>query len=328
MMNGRISMRLAAALWIAAGVAALAPQPAAAAEKIEFGITSYTANSIAHFIAESKKFYEAEGLSVETVVAGNAANVIQQLASGSVQVAQSATNQTLRAIMKGAPIVIVSGALSAAPFRVVAAKNVKTWADLKGKKLSVGGPTDQTLYFLRIMARKNGLGDKDYDLVYAGGTPDRFAHLLANIAAAAVMTNPLDFTALKQGYVDLGEVPDYLPNWAQNNVQINRDWGKEHRAAAVSVLRATIKASDFFYDPAHRDEVIAILAKYTKSDRAAAAETYDFYTKIKAVAVKAALFEEGIKANLDAFVEMGEMKTTSPVSSFIDPSYLAEASRH
>jgi ABC-type nitrate/sulfonate/bicarbonate transport system substrate-binding protein len=327
MTNGRMWAKLAV-WWIAAGAMALVTHPVAAQQKIEFGITSYTANSIAHFIAESKKFYEAEGLSVDTIVAGNAANVIQQLASGSIQVAQSATNQTLRAIMRGAPVIIVSGALSAAPFRVVAAKDIAKWSDLKNKKISVGGPTDQTLYFFRVMARKNGLGDKDYDLVYAGGTPDRFAHLLGHIAAAAVLTNPLDFTALKQGFVDLGEVPNYLPDWAQNNVQINREWGKTHRAAVEAVLRATVKASDFFYDPANREEVIGILAKYTKSDRDSAAATYDFYVKTKAVAVKAALFEKGIQANLDAFVDMGEMKTTPPVSHFIDPSYLAEATRH
>jgi NitT/TauT family transport system substrate-binding protein len=320
-------MRLVLAALICAPALVLGPGSAAAQGKIEFGITSYTANTISHFIADDKKFYQAEKLSVETIVAGSAANVIQQLGGGSLQIAQAATNQTLRAIIQGAPIVIVSGALSAAPFRVVSAKTISKWDQLKGKTISVGGPTDQTLYFLRVMAGKNGLNDKDYDLIYAGGTPDRLAHLISGAAAATVLTNPLDFTALDQGYVDLGAVPQYLPNWAQNNVQINRTWGQSHRADVVAFLRAFVKATDFFYDPSHRDEVIDILAKYTKSDRTSAEKTYDFYIDIKAVPAHGALFTAGIQANLDAFVDMGEMKTTPPVANFIDPSYLAEATR-
>jgi ABC-type nitrate/sulfonate/bicarbonate transport system substrate-binding protein len=312
---------------LACAVAAVAPRPVAAQEKIAFGITSYTANSIVHYIALEKKFYEAEKLSVDTIVTGTAASVVQQLVGGSLAVAQAATNQSLRAINQGAPIVIVAGALSSAPFHVVAAKGVSTWTDLKGKKISVAGPTDQTVYFFRVMARKNGLDDKDYDFVYAGEAQDRLAQMMAGVVAAAVLTSPLDFKALDLGYADLGVVPDYMPNWAQNNLLINRNWGASHKATVVAALRAFVKASAFFYDPANRNEVIDILAKYTKSDRKLAEETYDFYVKVKAIAPKAALYEEGIQANLDAFVEMGEMKSTPPVASFVDPSYLAEATR-
>ena len=40
---------------------------------------------------------------------------------------------------------------------VVAKPSVKTWSDLKGKSVIVGGPKDNTAYFFRIMARANAL---------------------------------------------------------------------------------------------------------------------------------------------------------------------------
>jgi len=192
--------------------------PARAQIEIAFGITSQTAFSLAHYVASEKKYYEAENLKVDTFVAGAAAQVLQQLAAGSLNMAQAATDQSLRAILRGAPIRIVAGAASNAPFRLVAAKNIKSWSELKGKTISVGGLTDVTLFFLRVMARKNGLADSDYDLLYGGGTPNRFAQLASGAVAAAMLTNPVDFSALEQGYVDLGSVPEYLPNWAQNNI--------------------------------------------------------------------------------------------------------------
>jgi NitT/TauT family transport system substrate-binding protein len=301
--------------------------PVQAANEIAFGITSNTAFSLPHYIAEEKKYYEAEGLAVETFVIGAAAGVLQQLAGGSLNMAQAATDQTLRAIRRGAPIRIVAGASSNAPFRVVAARNVRGWSDLKGKTVSVGGLTDVTLYFLRVMARKNGLRDEDYDLLYGGGTPSRFAQLSSGAVAAAVLTNPQDFAALEQGFVDLGSVPQYLPRWAQNNILVDTRWAPQHRALIVAFLQAHIRATRYFYDTANRVEIIGILAKYTRTTPQIAAATYDLYIREQVVAPESALSAEGIKANLAALVAMGEMSAAPQIDGFIDTSFLTQASR-
>ncbi len=76
--------------------------PAQADTEIAFGVTSSTAFSLAHYVAIEKKYYEAENLKVETTVAGAAVGVLQQLAAGSLNLAQAATDQSLRAILRGA----------------------------------------------------------------------------------------------------------------------------------------------------------------------------------------------------------------------------------
>ena len=221
----------------------------------------------------------------------------------------------------------MAGAASNAPFRVVAANTIRSWSDLKGKTISVGGLTDVTLYFLRVMARRNGLADQDYDLLYGGGTPNRFAQLASGAVAAAMLTNPVDFSALEQGFVDLGSVPQYLPNWAQNNILVDTRWAQQNRAAVVAFLRAHIKATGYIYDPANRDDVIAILAKHTRTTAQIAAATYDLYVKQQVIAREAALFEDGIKANFDALVAIGDLAEPPPLAGFIDASFLAEASK-
>ena len=313
---------IACAVLILAGAARW---PAQAADPISFGVTSGTAFNLAHYIATEKKYYEAENLNVDAIVVGAAVGVLQQLAAGSLNIAQAATDQSLRAILRGAPIRIVAGAAANAPFRVVAAKTIKSWSDLKGKTISVGGLTDVTLYFLRVMARKNGLADKDYDLLYGGGTPSRFAQLASGAVAATILTNPVDFSALEQGYVDLGSVPQYLPNWAQNNILTDTRWASQHRATLVRFLRAYIRATRYVYEPANRDDVINILAKYTRATRQVGAATYDLYVKQEVIAREAALFEDGIKANFDALVAAGDLVAPPPLAGFIDGSFLAEA---
>ena len=319
-MNCNVLIGLALAL-----IADAASIPAQAASDVTFGITSSTALSLPHYIAEEKKFYEAEGLAVDTIVAGSAARALQQVAAGSLNMGQVATDQALRAMMHDVPVRIIAGAAANAPFRVVAGKTIRSWGDLKGKTVTVGGVLDVTLYFLRVMARKNGLADQDYDLIYAGGTPDRFAQLLSGAVAGAVLTNPLDFTALEQGFVDLGSVPDYLPHWAQNNILLDTRWGTQHRGAVEGFLRAYIRATRFFYDPANRAEIIGLIVKRTRTTPQIAAATYDLYIKQEVFAPDAALSVEGVKGNLDAFVAMGELASPPPPDRFIDASYLAGA---
>jgi ABC-type nitrate/sulfonate/bicarbonate transport system substrate-binding protein len=314
---------IACALSIFAGTAWC---PAQAFVEITFGMTSNTAFGLAHYIATEKKFYEAENLKVDAIVAGAAVGVLQQLAAGSLNIAQAATDQSLRAILRGAPIRIIAGAAANAPFRVVAAKTIRGWSDLKGRTISVGGLTDVTLYFLRVMARRNGLADRDYDVLYGGGTPSRFAQLASGAVAATLLTNPVDFAALDQGYVDLGSVPRYLPNWAQNNIIIDTRWAQRHRTAVVGFLRARIKATNYFYEPANRDDIIATLVKYTNTTQQIAAATYDLYVNQQVIARGAALSEEGIRANFDALVALRDLTERPPLAAFIDGSFLAEAS--
>jgi NitT/TauT family transport system substrate-binding protein len=150
---------------------------------------------------------------------------------------------------------------------------------------------------------------------------------VSGAVAAAILTNPHDFAALDQGFVDLGSVPQYLPNWAQNNILIDTRWAPRHRAEILAFLRVHARATRYFYDPANRDEVIAILAKYTKTTPEIAASTYDLYVRLRVIAPDGALFPEGLKANLDAFVAMGELTEPPPLAGFIDASFLGEAAR-
>jgi NitT/TauT family transport system substrate-binding protein len=308
-------------------LAGAAGRPAQAASEIAFGFTSGTALSLAHYVATEKKYYEAEDLKVDAVMAGAAVGVLQQLAAGSLNIAQAATDQSLRAILRGAPIRIVGGATANAPFRLVAAKSIKGWSDLRGRTISVGGLTDVTLYFLRVMARKNGLADHDYDVIYSGSTPNRFAQLLSGAVGGAILTNPQDFVALEQGFVDLGRVPQYLPRWAQNNLLVDTRWAAAHRAEVIAFLHAYIRATRYLYDPANRADVIAIFAQYTKTSREIAALTYDLYVRDQVVAPEAALFLDGIAANIDALVAMGELAARPALAGFIDPSFLPDVAK-
>ena len=301
---------------------------AQAADRVELGTTSRSdATSIATYICFEKKFFDAEGLSIDWIVAGSAAKAAQQTVAGSLNISIAASDQTIRAVSEGAKLKIVAGSVTVAPFSVLGAKGVTTWSQLKGRTVSVGGPSDQTLFFFHVMARKNRLADTDYDLIYAGTTPARFSELLSGAVGAAVLTNPQDITAMALGYANLGSAPDYVPVWTQNNVYVNDDWAKSHRADVVAFIRALRRATAFFYDPKNKEETLDIMTKYTHADRATVERIYQFYVDKHVIAPEAKPFVKGIQAVVDSLVEIGSLKASLPVSSLIDASYYAEAAK-
>ena len=318
--------RGALALAFAAALACIGAP--AVADPIQFGTTGRSdSTSIATYIALERKFFEAEKIEVNWIPAGSAARAVQQTVAGSLDISIAATDATVRAVAEGAGLAVIAGTVNAAPFRSVGARGVAGWADLKGRLVSVGGPTDQTLFFFRVMARKNGLADKDYDLIYAGTTPARFAQLMSGQVGAAVLTNPNDLMALADGYRDLGVAPDYVPVWSQNNAFVNVAWAKTHRPQAIAFLKALRRAVAYFYDPANRDDVVGIMAKYTGSDVAIAQKTYEFYVDKKILPPQLAINREGIQAVIDSIVASGEMKTRLDAGSLIDASLLAETGK-
>jgi NitT/TauT family transport system substrate-binding protein len=316
------------AVGVAVAGALMSGSTVRAADQVEFGTTGRSdATLIVSYIAFEKKFFAQEGVAIDWIAAGSAAAAAQQTVAGSLDVSVAASDQTIRAVSQGANLKIVAGSVTVAPFRTIGGKGITDWSQLKGKIISVGGPSDQTLFFLHVMARKNHLADKDYDLIYGGTTPDRFAQLLSGAVGAAVLTNPQDITAMGMGYKDLGSAPDYVPVWTQNNVYVNASWAETHRADVVAVIRALRKAAAFFYDPKHKSDVIAIMSKYSHTDPATAASIYQFYVANHVVAPNADLFDKGIAAVVASLVQMGSLTAPIPVDRLVDASYLAQASK-
>jgi hypothetical protein len=81
----------------------------------------------------------------------------------------------------------------------------------------------------------------------------------------------------------------HLPRSTQNNILLDTRWAPQHRAAVLALLRAQIRAPRFFYTAANRDEVIGIVAKYTKTTPAVAAKSYDLDIKEEVIARECAL---------------------------------------
>jgi ABC-type nitrate/sulfonate/bicarbonate transport system substrate-binding protein len=287
-----------------------------------------TALSWPFIVAGPAGFYARHGLEVDTTVGGTTAITAQALVAGAADVAQLNVVQHIAAVQKGADIVVVAGNTAVPIYSLMAAPEIASYADLRGKPLAIAGVTDPLNYVLRQMLTANQLGPNDYDFVPVGGTPDRLAAVQKGATAATLLAQPDDFRAEALGLRRLGLSTDYVDALVYTESSVRRDWARQNRDALVRFLRAFVDASRWFYDPANRAEAVRILVEESKADPTFAERTYDLYLSTrKTIAQEGELSLEGLRVVTDNWQDFGLAEPAPPTNTWLDLSYLEEAQR-
>jgi ABC-type nitrate/sulfonate/bicarbonate transport system substrate-binding protein len=234
----------------------------------------------------------------------------------------------LAANSAGADLIVVAGDSTVPIYTLIVHPSIKSYADLKGKRLAVTGPTDPLNYILARMLAANGLTPSDYEMIGLGGAPQRLAAVQKEGVAGALINQPSDFIALASGFSSLGLSTDYVDNFQYTITGVRRDWAKKNHALVVRFLRAYLKACEFFYEPKNKEAAVRALAERTKADKGEAEKTYALYMKTKKTIPRdGGVDVQGARRVAENWKEFGLQKMPPPVDSVIDLSYLAEARR-
>ena len=164
--------------------------PAASADKLRIG---YGAPSVAMsilWITQEAKLFEKNGLDVEVLYLESAL-VQRALIAGNIAFGQMTGSLMSAPKLQGADLVMVAGFLNHLTYRLVARPDIKTVADIKGKRVGVsrfGAGADRATRFL--LAKLGYNPEKDVVLVQVGGGPTRLAALSANAIDATIVEPP------------------------------------------------------------------------------------------------------------------------------------------
>jgi len=144
---------------------------------------------------------------------------------------------------------------------VVAAPSIHSFADLKGKTLSVDAMTTGAAFVLRELVTRNGIAEGDVTYVRAGGTANRYKDLLAGKHDATLLRTPFELLAENRGYHVIAGAETLGPY--QGTVGLaRRSYAEAHEATLVAFLRAYKAATDWLYDPANREIAEALLVAH------------------------------------------------------------------
>ena len=296
-------------------------------ETVHYGIVGPSATIWPVLAAESQGYFEKNGVKLDMISTGASAKVAQQMTAGSLDIGDSGMPDFIRAIEQGAPMKIVASSVAAPPYSLDAAANIKTWQDLKGKTVILGGTHDVTVIFFNAMAEGNGLKPGDFEYTYAGATGDRYAALKSGSVQAAILFPPFNFRAQDEGYNDLGETTTYLKDFPFTGFAVNTNWANSHKTALTNFLKAQLQGVAWLQDAKNKDAAVKLLADKTNTTPADGAKTYDLFMKINAYKKDGIITDQGMQTVLNALADFGDLpKPPPPPSKYMDMQYVKAAS--
>jgi len=215
------------------------------AKDIVIATSSMTLTSIPYLVAIEKKFFEKEGLTAQYVVMRSDL-AVNGLITGDVDYNQSVSS-VLRAGAAGAPVITVAGIYNRTFFDLVARRDIKSLAELKGKTVGISRYGASTEYALRFGLKANGIEpEKEIKILAVGGDAARIAGLQNGTLAAIVSQVPANFFAHKAGGHTLLSLGEYLETLLAG-VGVSRKKVEQNRDEVKRVVRALSRSLDFMH---------------------------------------------------------------------------------
>jgi ABC-type nitrate/sulfonate/bicarbonate transport system substrate-binding protein len=212
---------------------------------------------------------------------------------------------------------------------LVTVPEAKTIADLKGRTLSVDAVTTGYAFVLFDLLQRGGLGKDDYKVEKAGGVLARWEALKEKKHDGTMLITPFDTLAKAAGFNILQRAIDVYGHYQGLVGAARRGWAREHRGELVGYVRGYLAGLTWLFDPANKDEAIALLRKNApQMSPELAAQSYAILVHPQGFTADGALDIAGTRKVLELRSRYGEPKKalTDP-AKYYDPSYY-EAARN
>src|ERR1051326_3980338 len=294
-------------------------------------------NRLPQEIALREGLFAREGLNVEIVrftgsfrtrgtAAANAPSVRDGMRNGTIDMSRQQLPILITETLDGGKYVGVSVTATNPVYFLVARPEIKTFADLKGKTLTITNPRDGITVWTRKLMAAHGLKNDDVTLKNIAGSDARFVCLNSGECAAATLDQPAIFKGLDAGFHALGISNEIGPRLYQLDIG-NPAWATAHRDAVIKYLRGTNAAMRFIQDPKNRDEVLKATLAFTKESENHARQMLAYIWDPKNRVFEGSAPDlNAVKAAISLMGEYDALKEPLPAPErFVDASYAKAA---
>jgi NitT/TauT family transport system substrate-binding protein len=277
---GRNTMRLpslTAGLFVAALIAA--PGAGNAQHKITVAMPT-TPPNIVHmpiYIARDLGVFSKYGLTVETFALEGGVHAFRAMVAGNADVGSASGPFSIVARSKGAGTKLILANANKLEVSMVVQANIKSMADLKGRKIGIQEPNGFSDVLSRGVLRAAKIDPKEVTFV-AIGTED-----VPPLVAGHVDTAMLH---IEQEMIALSKVPalhaiarmwEIQPKNLYNAMAVSEKTIASKRAALLAYVKGHIAGTRLMYTD--REKVLPIIIKYTGLPKDVAEKSLDFLVK-------------------------------------------------
>ena len=283
------------------------------------GIAGY---NIPFWVALDTGEFKKTGLEVDPVLISGGSKSMQALLSGGLDFAHVSGGVSVQANLSGADVTIVATASNSMSAGVIAAREIKSYQDLKGKRIGIASFGGNNDIGLRFAFKKNGINpDKDVTFLQLGGERNRLTALERGAIAGTIISPPGLFVAEAQGYTRLGDLNAMGMRYPELSVVARKRDFKERRDLIRRYLRAYLEGVRVM--KSNRDTTVRVIEKNIHvGSKAEAIKTYDYF--VKSISDTLRTEREGISEFLATLEPKTPGAAKRSPSEFIDESVLEE----
>ena len=229
------------------------------------------------FIAKEGGYFDKYGFDAKLVFGVHPAG-IAMLVGGDAVMTNYTLEQAMQAASKDGSLVAVGSGFRKGLFALMAAKNIASARDLKGKKVGVSQIGDAPYNYTVALLAKFGITPRDVEWVPLGTDVNgRAAALASGRVDATLLTSPAYFKLEEMGFRTLANLTDFDDIYAPTVYLFKKSVIAANPKLPELLIKAQAEAIKRYYD----DEPFAIKA-YNRYDSQSAADMqrqYDFYKK-------------------------------------------------
>jgi ABC-type nitrate/sulfonate/bicarbonate transport system substrate-binding protein len=319
---GLMSVKVLPALFLAA-VLLLGNAPRLLAQERHIATYSGVSGTLGpQWVSVDRRLFEKYGLKVEWVFMSGAVRGIQALISGGTNYYTGDPVPALSASLQGGDVVSIGTMLNRIPGSLLARKEIREPADLRGKKIGVASFGGGTELAVILAFRKWRMALESVSMIQSGAASDRLVALLKGGIDASPLSPPHSFEATQRGLnvlIDFNE----LEAFPQRVLVVRRSFLEKNRDSVKRFVKAYSEAVFQF----NNDKKLGI-ATYSKwlneKNPKIQDETYNYFRGMLGYPPRL-IRSEGLHIGVQMIAQRLGRTTTAPsIEQFFDESLVDE----
>ena len=314
----RCLIALSAIIFIVAAAADLR-----GADKIRIGYGSLTVHYAPIWVAGDAQLYRKNGLEAEVLYLESAL-VRTALIAGEIAMGGMSGSTMAAPRLQGADPIIIASFLNSLQYRLVVRPEIKSAADLKGKRVGVAGFGLGAHRGAQLVIAKLGLNpDTDVVMLQTGGEPTRITALVNKLIDATVLNPPAYNRAVEAGMRVMANMEEMSFPFQSSGLVTTEQFIKKNPDIVRRAMRSIVEAIHLIKTNPELSK--RIIRKYMRIEDRDATEARQIISD--SAQRKPYPTVEGLKTVLDELAPKLPAARTANPRDFMDVRFIEELDR-
>lgn len=239
-------------------------------QKVVFVFSGFNERTSFVFVAKDMRFFEEQGLDAQIVQVRNAPVSVAAIASNEAQFyTTSATGSALGSMASGLDMVFVAGIINKLDGDFVVSPKIVKPADLKGKTLGVQSIGGGIWTFSMLALEHWGLVPERDKIQFRvlGDQSVITQSLISGTVDASYLGYTFSKTVQRHGFRVLADLAKVDIPYQGIGIAARKSFLDQSPDVAERTLKAVARAIAYYQDPANKQNIVAIVAKWLRLQR-------------------------------------------------------------